>query len=135
MGSVNLPQFPLSDARDSAEPPRRDPEADCVDGPCDPNIPRNDGSSARRYPAVRKRLEPYAGRIRLGDVQATLALTEGRVLNDGTLLACVFEPQLGRFHLATRDGVDPVHGRLGWQSYALDADALWLEANKKKSSP
>jgi pimeloyl-ACP methyl ester carboxylesterase len=111
-----------------------DPAAPCLDGPCDPTIPRNDGSSARRYPAVKGLLEPRRPRLRLPDLQAALGLTEGGVLNDDTLLACVFEPQLGRFHVALRADVDPEAGTLTWRSHSLP-DLLTAEARALTGPP
>jgi hypothetical protein len=83
------------------------------------DVPRQDGSSARRYPAVRSALEPVAGRVRLADLQAALASREGGVLNDDTLLGCVFEPQLGRFHVATGDDVGDDDAGLHWRTHLL----------------
>ncbi len=77
------------------------------EGPPDPTIPTSDGSSRRRYPAVRRVLEDRSTKIRLADVESALALEDGGVLNDGTLLAVVFEPELGRFHVARDAGVRP----------------------------
>jgi hypothetical protein len=71
---------------------------------CDLRLPRADGSSTlavRRVPAaVRRPWEIDAGAL------DGFAAADG-VFNDGTLLACVFEPQTGRVLTATRDRVDP----------------------------
>jgi hypothetical protein len=95
-----------------------DPASPC-EGECDPAIPRDDHSSARRYPAARRILEPLRGRIRVADLEAALASTEGGILNDETLLACSFEPQVGRFAVALGDAVDPEGATLHWTRHDL----------------
>ncbi len=94
------------------------PDDDFV-GPRAPAIPPNDGSSARRYPQARRLLSSRHQRIRLADIQETLAEREGGILNGSTLLGVVFEPQLGQFHLALGDDVDPSAGTLRWRTEAL----------------
>ncbi len=111
-----------------------DPESPCVGGDCDPRIPRNDGSSARRYPVVRTRLEGRRERIRVTDVEAALSSRDGGVLNGGTLLACVFEPQLLRFHVARGDGLDARAGRLAFVAYDL-APLLSPAARERYTPP
>jgi hypothetical protein len=98
-----------------------DPEAgpECFDGACDPAIPRNDASSARRYPAVRALLEQGKGRLRAPLVSTSLQDRAGGVFNDGTLLACVFEPQTLRFHVSLGDDVDTEGGQFLWDSHDL----------------
>lgn len=78
----------------------------CFDGACDPRLPRADGSSTRRYAACRPRFTGLAGRIDAPRALDGFAAADG-VFDDGTLLACVFEPQTGRFLTATRARVDP----------------------------
>lgn len=97
--------------------PQAAPEA--FVGSRDPAIPPNDGSSARRYPALRQSLAANEGRLRLPDVQDALGSKTGGVLNRDTLLACAFEPVAGRFHVALGDDVDPRGGSLRWHSYDL----------------
>lgn len=78
----------------------------CFDGACDPRLPRADGSSTKRYAACRPRFAGLAGRIDAGRALDGFAAADG-VFDAGTLLACVFEPQTGRFLTATRARVDP----------------------------
>ena len=98
-----------------------DPDADdsCFDGPCNPAIPRSDRSSDVRYPALRGALAQGRGTLRRSLLAFALGSPKGGVLNDGTLFACLFEPQSGRFHVATGDDVDPAAGELHWQSHEL----------------
>jgi dienelactone hydrolase len=98
-----------------------DPEAEasCFEGACDPAIPRNDRSSARRYPVVRSHLEERHGRLRLRDVTDALARTDGRVFSDHTLFACAFEPQHARFSVAMRDDLDAQSGTMRWRTHDL----------------
>ncbi len=78
----------------------------CFDGACDARLPRADGSSTKRYAACRPAFEALPGRVDARRALDAFAGADG-VFNDGTLLACVFEPQTGRFLTATRAQVDP----------------------------
>jgi dienelactone hydrolase len=111
-----------------------DPESPCVDGPCDAAIPRNDASSARRYPEVKARLEAARGTIRASLLSSALSTRSGGVLNDHTLLACLFEPQLGRFHVALGDDVDAAEGILAWRTHRLQ-DHISEDARRRYARP
>ena len=82
-------------------------------------IPPSDGSSRRRYPAARAYLEPRRQKIRVGDVQGALQQRTGGILNAGTLFAVLFEPQIGRYHLALGDDVRADQGELRWHEEDL----------------
>ncbi len=85
------------------------------DGVCDASIPRADGSSVVRYASSRDVFGRMKGHI---DARtAMLALPSPKnVWKEGTLLACVFEPQIGRYHVCLRDGLDldPIAGTAQW---------------------
>jgi len=81
-------------------------EGACFDGTCDPRLPRADGSSTKRYAACRPAFRALVGRVDVRRALDAFAGADG-VFNDGTLLACAFEPQTGRFLTATRARVDP----------------------------
>lgn len=96
-------------------------DAACFDGACDPRLPRADASGARRYAAWRPRLAALAGRLDAVRALDALAASDG-VFGAGTLLACGFEPQTGRFWTATRGAAlpDPVTGALALEAFDLD---------------
>lgn len=87
--------------------------------PKDESIPANDKSSARRYPALGDLLQQAQGTLRRGLLSFAMSSTRGGILNDGTLLACAFEPQLLDFHVAIRDDVNHEEGELIWESHNL----------------
>lgn len=93
--------------------------ATCFDGARDPAILPNDGSSARRYPAVRRLLETRHGRVRRGLLQEAITTPEGGVRNENTLLACVFEPQTGAFHVARGRDLPLPPAPVAWQAHEL----------------
>ena len=97
-------------------------EGACFDGACDASIPRADGSSVVRYASLRRLLAGCRGR--LDGPCCSLLLPGGEnVVKEGTLLACVFEPQLGRFHVSLRGDVepDPLTGAITFETYDLPA--------------
>ena len=97
-------------------------EGACFDGACDASIPRADGSSVVRYASMRQLLAGCAGR--LDGPACSLLLPAGEnVVKEGTLLACVFEPQIGRFHVSLRGDVepDPMTGAIAFETYDLPA--------------
>ncbi|MFV1958865.1 MAG: alpha/beta hydrolase family protein, partial [Planctomycetota bacterium] len=110
------------------------PPPEAMLGKRDPALRPDDESSARRYRALRAALAPSRGRVRLGDLEAALASTDGGVLSRGTLLACVFEPQVLDFHLALGRDVDAEGGRLVWQDGHLP-DLLSPAARKRYTPP
>ena len=69
-------------------------------GPRDPAIPAADGSSATRYRALASALDHMKHPLRLRDVQAVITDPTIGIRNEGTLLACVFEPSARRAHVA-----------------------------------
>jgi len=97
-------------------------EGACFDGACDASIPRADGSSVVRYASMRQLLAGCRGR--LDGPACSLLLPAGEnVVKEGTLLACVFEPQIGRFHVSLRGDVepDPMTGAIAFETYDLPA--------------
>jgi dienelactone hydrolase len=104
----------------------------CFDGACDARLPRADGSSVERYAASRAGATPSLGRLDARRAADELTSARG-VANDGTLFACAFEPQTGRFWTATRRDAepDPTTGLLRWTArdlFALlgrDAKVAW----------
>ena len=97
-------------------------EGACFDGACDASIPRADGSSVVRYASMRQLLAGCRGH--LDGPACSLLLPAGEnVVKEGTLLACVFEPQIGRFHVSLRGDVepDPMSGAIAFETYDLAA--------------
>ncbi len=90
--------------------------------PRDKTIPPDDKSSRRRYPALRRLLGQAHGTLRLPLVTHALSQTADGILNDGTLLACAFEPQMLRVHVAVGDDVDFEGGELRFQTHDLFAN-------------
>lgn len=91
----------------------------CFVGPRDPAIAACDKSSAKRYPALAASLAGDRGRLRAGSIGAALGGREGGVFDTGTLLACVFEPQDRRAHIALGDHADVTQGALTFETLAL----------------
>lgn len=95
-------------------------DAACFEGACDPSIPRADASSTARYAASRDVLGAAAGRIDARFGMTKFPLAKG-VWNDDTLLAVVFEPQVGRFHVSLGGDLDfdATSGTPRWKTHDL----------------
>ena len=104
-------------------------------GPQDETIPANDKSSGRRYPALRRLLGQAKHTLRLPLITHALSQTADGILNDGTLLACAFEPQMGKVHVAVGDDVDFDAGELHFQSHDLLANLPEATRARYRSPP
>ncbi len=95
-------------------------EGACFDGACDAQIPRADGSSVIRYQSSREVFGARRGHLDARSAKLLLP-SPTKVWTEGTLLACVFEPQLGRFHVCLGDGLDldPTSGVANWATGSL----------------
>ena len=95
-------------------------EGACFEGACDAEIPRADGSSVVRYGSSREIFGAHRGHL---DARSSMLLLPSptNVWKSGTLLACVFEPLLLRYHVCLRDGLDldPTTGAAGWTTGSL----------------
>jgi dienelactone hydrolase len=91
-------------------------------GPKDDTIPSDDKSSRRRYPALRRLLAQAPGTLRLPLITHALSQTADGILNDGTLLACAFEPQTLQVHVAVGDDVDFEAGQVDFRIHDLFAN-------------